>query len=444
MANTREPPPDPSPEAVLERLGVGGEPSERQGEAATEAAFAGRLSLVELRVLRRAGLIPYKSDAYDLEDDPNWNPPRPGVRGSMPQRPLRPINSISVPVPDSHERFTFAVMGETRPPAPRMSFPQISRTVMAELALLRPAFVLCTGDLIWGFEDTREEMLAELDSFGELADGTGVPLFSVPGNHEVQSRPMALEVLEQWGHDLYGSFDLGQYHFVALNTEEIEYEGRVSGEQLEWLEADLAANRDAAAIFVCMHRPLFSWFQGDFNPQDADALRRLFATHPVHAVFSAHDHFFYEEVHDGVRYITVGGGGAPAYAQPQGGGFAHYLLVSVEPGRVDINVVEPHRLEVEYEHGNDGIARRARARVANTTDRDLLARNLEFRMPSAGGADGYEVSVDFIDFARKRIELPARIRAATDMPDGTAVVAVELVLPRGTGFWVDVEVRGEG
>ena len=54
-----------------------------------------------------------------------------------------------------------------------------------------------------------------------------------------------------------------------------------------------------------MHRPLFSWFQGQFNPDDArHVMRRLFAEHGVQAVFAAHDHFYYEEEHDGVRYVT--------------------------------------------------------------------------------------------------------------------------------------------
>jgi 3',5'-cyclic AMP phosphodiesterase CpdA len=433
-----EQPPDPSLETVLERLGVSGDSPERQSLVATDAAYAGKLSLRELRVLRRAGMIPATDTPYDPDNDPDWEPPDPAVTGRKPERPLRPITSATVPDLDAGDRFTFAVTGETRPPAPGMPFPRISQTVMAELRLLRPAFVLSTGDLIWGFDDTREEMLSELDSLRELLDKVGVPVFNVPGNHEVQSRPLALEVLEQWGHDLYGSFDVGSYHFVALNTEELDYEGRVTGAQLEWLTADLEANRSAAATFVFMHRPLFSWFQGDFNPEDVEVLRKLFAEHRVSAVFCAHEHFFYEEEHDSVRYITVGGGGAPAYVQPQGGGFSHYLLVTVAPGTVDVNVVEPNRIEVDYELGNDGVAERARARVANTTDRDLVLRNLEFRMPRAGG---YDVAVDFTDFTRKRIELPAHVRAVTDMDDGSALVAVEVMIPTGTGFWVDVEAR---
>jgi len=437
-----QPPPDPPLEAVIERLGVAGADSERRRQVATDAAYAGGLSLGELRVLRQAGLIPYSPDSYDPDGDPgSWEPPRHVAGAADGDRRLRPITSVTEIELASPQRYTFAVMGETRPTVPRMPFSRISQTIFEELALLRPAFVLCTGDIIWGFDTTREEMRAELDGFRALADRAGVPLFNVPGNHEVQSRPQALELLEQWGHDLHGSFDAGPYHFIALNTEELDHEGRVTGSQLEWLESDLAASRDAEAIFVFMHRPLFSWFQGDFNPDDSIVLQKLFSGHGVRAVFSAHDHFFYEEVHDRVRYITVGGGGAPAYAQPQSGGFAHYLLVTVEPGRVDIDVVEPNRIEVAYELGNDGVATRARARVANTTDRDLVARNLEFRMPYGGPGQEYELIVDFVDFARTRVEHPARVREVADLRDGRAAVAVEVAMPTGSGLWVTVEAQ---
>ena len=57
-------------------------------------------------------------------------------------------------------------------------------------------------------------------------------------------------------------------------------------------------------------------------------LMKLFAAHGVQAVFAAHDHFYYEEEHDGVRYVTVGGAGGPLYTQPPAGGFSHYVLVT--------------------------------------------------------------------------------------------------------------------
>jgi hypothetical protein len=116
-------------------------------------------------------------------------------------------------------------------------------------------------------------MLNDIDRFRALADTTGVPLYNVPGDHEMQSDPVAVAILEEKGHDLWGSFDIGAYHLIGLNTDEVNREGRVTGEQLEWLKEDLAASAGVQGIFVFMHRPMFSWFQGDFNPDDVEILR---------------------------------------------------------------------------------------------------------------------------------------------------------------------------
>jgi hypothetical protein len=55
-------PPRPRVADVLERLGVARAERKRQHEVAVEAAYAGRLSLGELRALREADLIPYSED----------------------------------------------------------------------------------------------------------------------------------------------------------------------------------------------------------------------------------------------------------------------------------------------------------------------------------------------------------------------------------------------
>ncbi len=354
------------------------------------------------------------------------------------QRPFPALTTLREPVPESDEAFTFVVMGETRPTLPRMPFPRFAVETMREIRLLRPAFVLCTGDTIWGYDDTRQELLNELDRFRALADTTDVPLFNALGNHEMQTNEPVIELLQERGQRLYGSFDVGRYHFVALNTDEYWKEGRVSGEQLEWLVRDLELNREAEGVFVFMHRPLFSWFQGDFNPDDADVLQELFRSHPVRAVFASHDHFHYEEAHDGIRYLTVGGAGAPLYAQPTSGGFAHYVLVTVSADGVDYNVVEPGHLDVSYVAGNDGLERVSTARVANTTDRDLRFRNVDFRVPRLAADDAYEVATRFSDWERNDVEHQARVRAVSDRGDGSAAVCVEVDVPTGTAFYVTV------
>jgi hypothetical protein len=190
-----------------------------------------------------------------------------------------------------------------------------------------------------------------------------------------------------------------------------------------------------------MHRPLESWFQGDFNPDDADVLHELFRQHGVRAVFAGHDHFFDERERDGVRYFTVGGGGGTLYAQPPRGGFSHYLLVRSDNGELEVDVIEPGHIEVQTVAGNDGLEPVARVRVMNTTERRLSARNLELRLPRLPAPDDYRVVTDFVDFDGSRREVPAGIREVIDLGDGSVTVAVELEIPDGAAFYVTVEAR---
>ena len=353
------------------------------------------------------------------------------------------MNDRLLDAPERDDPFTFAVAGDGRPTVAGMPFPRVATDIFRELRLLRPEFVLYPGDAIFGYQDTREEMLRELDDFAALADIAAVPLFNAPGNHEMQSSTEAVEILREWGHDLYGSFEFRGCHFAVLNTDEVALEGRITGKQLEWLRADLAEAHGARATFVVMHRPMHSWFQGDFNPDDAEVLHDLFRSHGVEAVFSAHDHFFYEERHDGIRYVTTGGAGGPLYTQPPAGGFTHYLLVTVQSDETDFNVVEPNHLEVEHLAGGDGRTPRSIARLANTTDRDVVVRNLEFRVPRLPEPAAYRVSAIARDFARAEVPLPAVPARLDPAAGGEATLGVEVPLPRGCGVWVTVEAPSE-
>jgi 3',5'-cyclic AMP phosphodiesterase CpdA len=357
------------------------------------------------------------------------------------RRAMRPITRVTEPVIESQTAFRFVVGGDSRPTLPNCGFPRVTHRMFAELRALRPAFVLYTGDFMWGYGAGRQEMLNEIDRFRALADTTGVPLYNAPGNHEMQSDPAAIELLREKGHDLYGSFSVGPWHFIGLNTDEFCLEGRIHGEQLEWLRGDLAAHRDADGIFIFMHRPMYSWFQGDFNPDDQELLRELFAEHPVKAVFAAHDHFHHVEERDGVRYMTVAGAGSPMYAQPAQGGFAHYVLVDVGPDGVEFNVVETGRLDIEHVAGNDGIEPLSIARLANGTDRDLAVGNLEFRVPRLESPDRYRISVDYLDWERNAQAVPTRLRSVTDLGDGSVLLSVSVDVPTGTAFRVVVEAR---
>ena len=337
--------------------------------------------------------------------------------------------------------FDFVVTGCGRGTLAGMPFPRIMRAMFDEWALLRPSFALYTGDSLWGYDGSRQEMLNDFDRFRSLADTLEVPLYNAPGNHEMQSNPDAVALLVDQGQDLYGSFDVAGWHVVALNTDEVCLEGRVAEAQLDWLRRDLEEHRGADGMLVFMHRPLFSWFQGDFNPDDAEVLQDLFRTYGVRAVFAAHDHFFHREDHDDIAYFTLGGGGGPMYTQPSSGGFAHYLHVAVSPEGIEYNVIEPGHIDLDYVAGNDGVEPLTMARIGNTTDRDLVVRRLRMRVPRLADESDYRISVEYIDWERNRPHVETRLREVRDMRDGSVELSIELPLEAGAALRVSAEAR---
>ena len=131
-----------------------------------------------------------------------------------------------------------------------MPIPPTAGRIFEEMRLLQPAFTLWTGDSIYGSDDTVGEAEAEYHVFLADAAKSNTPIFNAPGNHEIFDRPELAALYEKCMGRLYGSFDYGHSHFIALNTEEIGLNGGIGKEQRDWLERDLEANKGAAHIFA--------------------------------------------------------------------------------------------------------------------------------------------------------------------------------------------------
>jgi calcineurin-like phosphoesterase family protein len=314
--------------------------------------------------------------------------------GFPPLAPLLGTGSLGTPADPSS--FVFVVAGDNRPAKSGDPQPKTLGTIVQAVQGMSPApsFVLWAGDTISGKKpDKEKKMKGEYDEFLGIVKGAGVPVFSAPGNHELNLKadpkgcPKAIDQPDPSGNLLgfwtkfmgqpFGVFRYGSSAFLAVNTDDVvpagvklpkcEYNGYVGPDQLAALKTtlkDLSADPGIAHIFVFMHRPVEASPVSSKNQLDKpsrDPLKVILedGKYPnVSFVFAAHQHLFY--FHDkknpwqtgpferqdpaGTKpaYVVTGGAGAPLTkkATPETGGYHHYLIVQVSGAKVTVTMVK--------------------------------------------------------------------------------------------------------
>ena len=243
--------------------------------------------------------------------------------------------------------FSFAVVGDSG------SGGKGQLAVAGLLARLEPALILHTGDVVYPAGQERHYDRRFFAPYGELLKE--VPIFPVLGNHDVR-KGNAGAFLKNFHPPLdspdstkrYYSFDWGDAHFVALDSE-LYYNDRGSNskKQKDFLERDLGATRKRLKIAFLHRSPYGSSRHGGDETVRAD-LEPLFARHNVDVVFAGHDHVYERTLPiRGVTYVVSGGGGRRLYPPGKGRLTAcsrsthHAVLGRVDGGRLTLEAVEP-------------------------------------------------------------------------------------------------------
>ena len=78
----------------------------------------------------------------------------------------------------------------------------------------------------------------------------------------------------------------------------------------------------------------------DRYPIERDRLEALMVQSRVTVFFAGHEHYYSRKTVNGIMHIISGGGGAPLYAIEEVGGFYHFIVVTVDGGRVSGEVVD--------------------------------------------------------------------------------------------------------
>jgi predicted phosphodiesterase len=209
----------------------------------------------------------------------------------------------SLELNNSPEVFRFAVVSDNSG-GPRAG---IFSEAIAKLNLLQPEFVMSTGDFVEGYEETREQIDAQIDKFMAEIAKLEVPFFFVPGNHDV-GRPV-------WSEAYNARHGVSYYHFVYKNVlflclstnDGPEKETGIGPEQVEYAKKVIAEHADVRWTLVFQHKPLWNDDNAEWK-QIAESLKGRNVT-----FFAGHTHNYLSQSEHGISFITQAttGGGSP-------------------------------------------------------------------------------------------------------------------------------------
>jgi hypothetical protein len=318
------------------------------------------------------------------------------VHGQMPAlSPLPGTGSLSAPA--NSTKFTFVVAGDNRPAHSSDPQPSTPGEIFAAASKLSPAFVMWTGDTIYGKDPTAAVLQKEYTEFLGIAKTAGAPVFNAPGNHELDDandvpNAQMLQYYTSYMGLPYGAFTYGNSRFITLNSEEQAPSGTtgtcssdqadssesakdkdskkdkkhkkdkpnapgyIDPTQLTLLQQDLDANKTMAHILIFMHHPVEAVKCKDALAEESvQALEALFKNYSnVSYVISGHEHLYYNPQSKGKKgldqppnrtdpsqppyYLVTGGAGAPLNSSP--GGFYNYLVFKVDGAKIKAEMIQ--------------------------------------------------------------------------------------------------------
>lgn len=234
----------------------------------------------------------------------------------------------SKPVLDDPQRFSIAILTD-RTGGHR---PGVWMKAVERVNWLRPDFVVSVGDLIEGYTEDESEIQSQWAEFLGFIDQLQMKFFFVAGNHDVTNPTLHRIWREKFGKEWY-SFDYKGVHFVCLLSEDPT--ARLGDEQLEWLNQDLQAHRDARWTLVFLHKPLWTYAEselaaGNPDPTNWKRVEAMLADRP-HTVFAGHVHHYVQYQRNSQHYYSLAttGGSSRLRGVPYGE-FDHITWLTME------------------------------------------------------------------------------------------------------------------
>ncbi len=213
------------------------------------------------------------------------------------------VHSFGTMVPPGTP-FTFVAYGDTR------SDGDVHRRIAAAIRKEHPLFLIHTGDIV--ADGSVGKLWNEFFQEGGalLAES---PIFPALGNHEHDAGEY-FDTFELPGKERWYSFDCGDAHFVALDSNKVDLASR---KQREFLSRDLEDHATSPWEIVYFHHPPFATTDSTLRELESMLVQATFVPpiekNGVSLVFNGHDHNYQHSLVNGVHYVLTAGGGADLY-----------------------------------------------------------------------------------------------------------------------------------
>jgi Icc protein len=161
--------------------------------------------------------------------------------------------------------------------------------------------ILATGDIV------QDESRAGYERFRAALEPLGVPVYSIPGNHD--DPKLMGEILTSGAFQLGGELRQGRWSIVLLSTFLAgEDAGGLGPARLQGLRQALAAHSGQHVLVAMHHHPLpmgSTWLDG-VALRDAAAFWNLIDTNPnVRGVVCGHVHQASDRTRNRVRFLST-------------------------------------------------------------------------------------------------------------------------------------------
>ncbi|MBC7253371.1 MAG: metallophosphoesterase [Actinobacteria bacterium] len=228
--------------------------------------------------------------------------------------------------PELHNRFSFLVCGDPH-----------GRTDLLARIISQAGegeFLVVLGDISTG------RGVEEMRRMRDFLDHSGMTYHVIPGDNDMPGGSLKA-FWEVFGPDYY-SLDVQDTHLVFLND-------AVPGvgcppRELSWLREDLAGAR-GKLIIAFAHVPPGAPVdigKSGFVAQESESnleMKELLTAAGAAAIYCGHIHAYMLYASGPPRVVVTGGAGAEPHLSPEGGGFHHFLRVTVEDGQVREEVI---------------------------------------------------------------------------------------------------------